>query len=85
VEDGLNWAAGKMVGGRAIRISRTGSSPGDFTKPEAGRIIDLARREGDARTLWQLVNGGTAVARSTPHADQRVAFERRMGRLLSAA
>jgi hypothetical protein len=58
----------------------------DFTRKEAGRIIDLARiEEGDARTVWQLVNGGTALARSIPHADTRVAFERRVSGLLRAA
>jgi hypothetical protein len=58
----------------------------EFTKPEASRIIDLAKREeGDARTVWQVVNGGTAVARSLPHADMRVAFERRVSRLIAAA
>jgi hypothetical protein len=41
--------------------------------------------EGDARTVWQLVNGGTALARSIPHADTRVAFERRVSSLLRAA
>ena len=56
-----------------------------FTNPEAGRIIEFAKREeGDARTLWQLVNGGTALARAMRHADTRVAFERRMSRLLAA-
>ena len=58
----------------------------EFSKPEAGQIIDLAKREeGDARTIWQVVNGGTALARSISHADGRVAFERRVSRHLRAA
>jgi hypothetical protein len=57
----------------------------DFSRRESDGIIDLAKREeGDARTVWQLVNGGTAWARSIPHADQRVAFERKVSGLLRA-
>ncbi len=49
-------------------------------------MIELARaEEGGARTLWQLVQGGTALARSIPHADLRVTLERRVSRLLSVA
>jgi hypothetical protein len=48
----------------------------EFTRKESEGIIQLAKvEEGDARTVWQLVNGGTALARSIPHADTRVAFE----------
>jgi len=38
--------------------------------------------EGGARTVWQLVQGGTALARSIPHADERVSFENRVSGLL---
>jgi hypothetical protein len=58
----------------------------EFTRKESEGIIQLAKvEEGDARTVWQLVNGGTALARSIPHADQRVSFERRVSSLLRAA
>jgi hypothetical protein len=58
----------------------------DFTRKESEGIIQLAKvEEGDARTVWQLVNGGTALARSIPHADSRVSFERRVSSLLRAA
>jgi hypothetical protein len=58
----------------------------DFTRKESEGIINLAKvEEGDARTVWQLVNGGTALARSIPHADLRVSFERRVSGLLRAA
>jgi hypothetical protein len=36
-------------------------------------------------TIWQLVQGGTALARKIPHADERVTLERRVSRLLGAA
>ncbi len=58
----------------------------DFTKREGERVIELAKsEEGGARTLWQLVQGGTALARAIPHADERVTLERRVSRLLKAA
>ncbi len=58
----------------------------DFTKREGERVIDLAKsEEGGARTLWQLVQGGTALARAIPHADERVTLERRVSRLLTTA
>jgi hypothetical protein len=58
----------------------------EFSKKESEGIIQLAKEEeGDARTVWQLVKGGTALARSIPHADLRVSFERRVSGLLRAA
>jgi hypothetical protein len=58
----------------------------EFTKEEAEDVIEMARiEEGGARTLWQLVQGGTALARKIPHADQRVTMERPVSRLLKAA
>lgn len=58
----------------------------DFTKPEGEKMIEAAKaEEGGARTLWQVVNGGTAMARAIPHADSRVLLERRVSGLLRAA
>jgi hypothetical protein len=58
----------------------------DFTRKESEGIVNLAKMdEGDARTVWQLVNGGTALARSIPNADLRVSFEKRVSGLLRAA
>jgi len=57
----------------------------EFTRPEAEKIVESAKaEEGGARSAWELVNGGTAFARSIPYADVRVAFERRVSRLISA-
>jgi hypothetical protein len=54
------------------------SPTGVLEEGERG-IVKLTKiEEGDARTVWQLVNGGTAFARSIPHADTRVAFECRV-------
>lgn len=58
----------------------------DFTKREGEKIIQTAKaEEGGARTLWEIVNGGTAYARSMTHADNRVALEKRASGLLRAA
>jgi hypothetical protein len=58
----------------------------DFSKKEGEQMIQMARvEEGGARTVWQLVQGGTARARSIPHTDARITLERRVSRLLKAA
>jgi hypothetical protein len=58
----------------------------EFTKKEGEAIVRTAKaEEGGARTVWELVNGGTAVARSIPHNDDRVALERRVSGLLKTA
>ncbi|HZF08125.1 MAG TPA: DUF932 domain-containing protein [Thermoanaerobaculia bacterium] len=58
----------------------------EFTKKESVEIIKTAKaEEGGARTVWELVNGGTALARSIPHADERVVMEKRVSRLLKEA
>ena len=58
----------------------------DFTKKEGEEIIRMAKvEEGGARSVWELVNGGTAMARSIPHTDERVKLERRVSGLLRAA
>jgi hypothetical protein len=57
-----------------------------FTKKEGEAVIEMAKiEEGGARTLWQLVQGGTALARAIPHADERISFEYRISGLLSYA
>jgi hypothetical protein len=54
-----------------------------FAKGEAAQIIESAKaEEGDARTLWQVINGITAKARSIQHQDDRLALEQRGSALL---
>lgn len=58
----------------------------DFTKKEGEKVIETAKaEEGAARTIWEVVNGGTALARSIPHADQRLTMERRVSGLMRLA
>lgn len=57
-----------------------------FTVNLARKAVDSATAErGGAGTVWDVVNGLTAMARSIPHADTRVDLEQRAGRLLSQA
>lgn len=50
---------------------------------EAKTVIAAARREeGRARTVWDLIQGGTAAAREIGHVDQRIEKEARFGRFL---
>jgi hypothetical protein len=58
----------------------------EFTKKEGEAIMRTAKvEEGGARTVWELVNGGTALARAIPHNDDRVLMEKRVSGLLKAA
>jgi hypothetical protein len=58
----------------------------DFTKKEGEAILRTAKaEEGGARTVWELVNGGTALARAIPYNDDRVMLEKRVSGLLRAA
>ncbi len=85
VEEQLERAAQKKVAGSDEAVLEYLRSH-DFTKREGERVIELAKsEEGGARTIWQLVQGGTALARAIPHADERVTLERRVSRLLKAA
>jgi Domain of unknown function (DUF932) len=84
-EEQLARAARKKVAGSDEEVLGWLRSH-DFTKREGERVVELAKsEEGGARTLWQLVQGGTALARAIPHADERVTLERRVSRLLKAA
>jgi hypothetical protein len=58
----------------------------NFTGTESAKILAKAREEeGDARTLWQVVQGGTALARGIAHTDDRLATEKKVSRLLDVA
>lgn len=57
-----------------------------FTKSEAQAAVEGAQREpGNARSVWNIVQGLTAHAHGIQHTDQRVALERRAGKLLRMA
>lgn len=55
-----------------------------FTNAIAKEAVKNAKaEEGEARSLWDIVNGITAYARQTPHTDERVKLETAAGNLLS--
>ncbi len=55
-----------------------------FTRPEAqGAIASAKAEEGEARSIWDIVSGITAHARTLSHADARVTLEEKAGKLLS--
>jgi hypothetical protein len=57
-----------------------------FTRKEAQSAVDFAKaEEGDARTIWQLVQGATAYARGFDFIDTRIDLETRAGKLLDLA
>lgn len=54
-----------------------------FTDAMAKNSVAAAQaEEGQARSLWDIINGVTAHARSIPHTDERVKVERLAGKLM---
>jgi hypothetical protein len=85
IEAQLERSARKKVGGTDAEVLAF-LREHDFTKREGEEIIRMAKaEEGGARSVWEIVNGGTALARSIPYADERVTMERRVSSLLKAA
>jgi len=85
VEAQLERAASKKVGSSDEEVMDW-LRRHEFTKKEGEAIVRTAKvEEGGARTVWELVNGGTALARSVPWNDDRVALEKRVSGLLKAA
>lgn len=54
-----------------------------FTKTEATGAVDAAKaEEGKVRSVWDIVNGVTAYARSVAYTDKRVELETKAGKLM---
>lgn len=57
-----------------------------FSEARARAIIEMAQQqEGDAGTLWKVVQGATALAREVPHTDARIEMERQAASLMRYA
>jgi len=57
-----------------------------FTQAQAKASVTAAKvEEGQARTVWDIVNGVSAYARSIEHTDTRVELEAKAGRLMKYA
>lgn len=54
-----------------------------FSKAESTGAEAAAEQEQSGRSLWDIVQGVTAYARSIPHADERVALETKAGKLMA--
>jgi hypothetical protein len=55
-----------------------------FTKAQAKGSVEAAQaEEGRARSLWDIVNGITAYARTVAHTDERVQLEAKAGKLMA--
>jgi hypothetical protein len=81
-------AAAKTKGipnGKDESVSQWLQSRG-FTKAQAQGAVDSAvAEEGRARSIWDVVNGITAYARSITHTDERVSLEAKAGKLMELA
>ena len=83
--DGIRRAMSMEVG-RTEDDAREWLQGQRFTVAEARKIVEKAKEEeGQAVTVWDLVQGGTARARGLSHTDARVAQEERVSALLSRA
>lgn len=55
-----------------------------FTKEVANKSVEYAQaEEGSVRTVWDIIQGVTAYARSVKHTDARVELESKAGSMLS--
>lgn len=83
IEDAVRKATEMLLPEGFDQLLAWASKHGKFTKNEVKEAIAFAKsEEGDCRTLWQLVQGGTAYARGFDHIDARVDLETRFGKLL---
>lgn len=58
----------------------------DFRRAQVRDAVQFARaEEGRCETLWDLINGFTASARSIEYADARIELETRAGKLMALA
>jgi hypothetical protein len=72
------WGATEV---RERRIRHTGGAPERFAS-EGARYLRRYAEEGGARSLWDIINGVTAYARTRSHTDERVQLETRAGQLM---
>lgn len=71
--------------GTADEVEAYLQKAGKFSRPEMREAHATAvREEGEAKTLWQVVQGLSAYARGFDYVDARVDLETRAGKLLNA-
>lgn len=94
-EEGTQAIAATVQKAQALELADMKTNDEDWTswlrnrgfgKAEAANSVAAAvAEEGQARSLWDIVQGVTAYARTIPHTDARVALETRGGNLLQRA
>jgi hypothetical protein len=83
IEERIRRAKALKVGDTDEDVANYLTTAG-FTKPEAAQAVEVANREeGQARSLWDVIQGGTAAARGLAHQDARVSRESAFGKLLA--
>ena len=65
------------------RAGKAGCASAASRRPTRRNAVSSATaEEGEARSLWDIINGVTASARAIVHTDDRVALEREAGKLM---
>jgi len=82
VEDTLRRAKELEVGRTEDDVTEWLQKRGYKAREAAGIIKSAVAEEGQARSLMDVVNGASALARQISHTDQRVKAERLAGKLL---
>lgn len=83
IESIVRKAQSMLIGDKRETVVEWLNSHGKFTRGEISSAIDFAKaEEGDCRTLWQAVQGGTAYARGFDFIDARIDLETRFSKLL---
>jgi hypothetical protein len=68
---------------RKEKCTRSGLTSRGFTKAQAKGSYEAAvMEEGRARSMWDIINGVTAYARTIQNSDDRVALELQAGKLM---
>jgi hypothetical protein len=84
LEASIRKAQAMVIGDKPETVTEWLNRNGKFTRSEISSAIDFAKsEEGEAKTLWQLVQGFTAYARGFDYIDARVDLEARAGKLLN--
>jgi hypothetical protein len=82
----IRKAQSMLLGDKREDVAQWLNSNGKFSRSEISSAIDFAKsEEGDCRTLWQVIQGGTAYARGFDYIDARIDLETRFGKLLNLA
>lgn len=87
---GTQDVVGTIVAAKAKEVAKTEADAKDwlrergFTQALSQQVVEqAAAEEGNARSVWNLVQGASAIARDMSYGDQRYELERQAGKLLN--